>query len=203
MCLKVFEKTEKVSLSEQDKKRVQLMMVIAGESTRIFQMHTSIHTELFSSEASPKSDRDPSIFEVKYVGSHTCNNTTTSPKTPNSVSTFQEGNTADEQREDIKPTKTEEAMMSFEDLESKKNIFRTFSLTTSLRMVVVVGKATSSMRISCLLLRLRQGLESLARLQPASVENSETADSYFSSLDNIIDFGPDWLLSCDVLNWWM
>ena len=84
-----------VSLSEQDKKRVQLMMVIAGESTvkkrfmdpliqgiiinhqlssfnfkffclrfanvfcfcylqRIFQMHTSIHTELFSSEASPK-----------------------------------------------------------------------------------------------------------------------------------------------------
>ena len=42
---------------------------------------------------------------------------------------------------------------------------RFLSLTTSLRMVVVVGKATSSMRISCLLLRLRQGLESLARLQ--------------------------------------
>lgn len=154
-----------------------------------------------------KSDRDPSIFEVKYVGSHTCNNTTTSPKTPNfSISMFQEGNrvAVTEQQEDIKPTKTEEAMMSFEDLESKKNIFRTFSFSNyefENGGGGWKGNLFHENQLSPAATTSGSGITSEIATAPASVENSETADSYFSSLDNIIDFGPDWLLSCDVLNW--
>ncbi|CAN6994276.1 unnamed protein product [Brassica rapa subsp. trilocularis] len=154
-----------------------------------------------------KSDRDPSIFEVKYVGSHTCNNTTTSPKTPNfSISMFQEGNrvAVTEQQEDIKPTKTEEAMMSLEDLESTKNIFRTFSFS-NYEIENAGGGWKGNLfhenQLSPAATTSGSGITSEVATAPASVENSETADSYFSSLDNIIDFGPDWLLSCDVLNW--
>ncbi|KAJ4892435.1 putative WRKY transcription factor 46 [Raphanus sativus] len=157
-----------------------------------------------------KSDTDPSIFEVKYVGNHTCNNTTTSsPKTPIttnfSVSMCEGGNRVDivtEKQEDIiKPTKTEEAtmMMSLADLESKKNIFRTFSFCNyefenaagggwkgNIFEENQLSPATTS----------GSGITSEIVTGPAaSVENSETADSYFSSLDNIIDFGQDWLWS--------
>ncbi|KAF2604767.1 hypothetical protein F2Q70_00024352 [Brassica cretica] len=145
-----------------------------------------------------KSDRDASIFEVKYVGDHTCNNTT-SPKTPTttnfSVSTLQE---------DIKATKTEEAMMNFEDLESKKNIFRTFSFSNyefENGGGGWKGNLFHENQLSPAATTSASGITSEVATAPASVENSETADSYFSSLDNIIDFGPDWLLSCDVLNW--
>nr|VDD04030.1 unnamed protein product [Brassica oleracea] len=145
-----------------------------------------------------KSDRDASIFEVKYVGDHTCNNTT-SPKTPTttnfSVSTLPE---------DIKATKTEEAMMNFEDLESKKNIFRTFSFSNyefENGGGGWKGNLFHENQLSPAATTSGSGITSEVATAPASVENSETADSYFSSLDNIIDFGPDWLLSCDVLNW--
>lgn len=149
-----------------------------------------------------KSDTDPSVFEVKYLGSHTCDNIT-SPKTTTttnfSVSMFEEGNRVNvtKQSEDIKPTKSEEVMISLEDLESKKNIFRTFSFSNheiengvwkssifSENFVEDLSPATSG-----------SGITNEVVSAPASVENSETADSYFSSLDNIIDFGQDWLWS--------
>ncbi|KAG7575122.1 WRKY domain [Arabidopsis suecica] len=149
-----------------------------------------------------KSDTDPLVYEVKYLGNHTCDNIT-SPKTTMttnfSVSSFEEGNRVHvtEQSEDTKPTKSEEVMINLEDLENKKNIFRTFSFSNheidngvwksnifSENFVEDLSPATSGSAITSEVLSA-----------PASVENSETADSYFSSLDNIIDFGQDWLWS--------
>ncbi|KAJ0258212.1 WRKY transcription factor 46 [Hirschfeldia incana] len=157
-----------------------------------------------------KSDTDPSVFEVKYVGNHTCNNTTISPKTPTtttnfSVSMFEGGNRVDvitEKREDIiKPTKTEEAamMMSLEDPE--KNIFRTFSFSNyEIENAGGGGWKGNNIfqenQMSPATTTSGSGITSeIATAPAASVENSETADSYFSSLDNIIDFGQDWLWS--------
>ncbi|CAH8386988.1 unnamed protein product [Eruca vesicaria subsp. sativa] len=148
-----------------------------------------------------KSDRDPSIFEVKYVGSHTCNNATTSPKTAttnsSSVSMFLEGNrvAVTEQKEDIKPTKTEEVMMSLEDLESKKNIFRTFSFSNYEFENAGGWKGNIFQENLSPATTSGSGITSEFVTAPASVENSETADSYFSTLDNIIEFGQDWLWS--------
>nr|QIN97357.1 WRKY20 transcription factor [Isatis tinctoria] len=148
-----------------------------------------------------KSDKDPSIYEVKYVGDHTCNNSSTSPKTATasfSVSMFGEGNRADVP-EDVKPTKTEEVMISLEDVENKKDIFRTFSFSN--HEIENVGGWKSSVFQENLMENLSpattsgSGITSEIVTAPASVENSETADSYFSSLDNIIDFGQDWLWS--------
>ncbi|ESQ39281.1 hypothetical protein EUTSA_v10001568mg [Eutrema salsugineum] len=148
-----------------------------------------------------KSDKDPSIFEVKYVGNHTCNNTPPKTKTPNlSVSMFEEGNRAHvtEQSEDIKPTKTEEVTISLDDLEEKKNIFRTFSFSN--HEIENVGGWKSNILSENLMGNLSpatsgSGITAEIVSAPALVENSETADSYFSSLDNIIDFGQDWLWS--------
>ncbi|EOA27441.1 hypothetical protein CARUB_v10023578mg [Capsella rubella] len=143
-----------------------------------------------------KSDTDPSVFQVKYVGDHTCNNIA-SPKATTinfSVSMFGEVNRANvtEHSEDVKPKKPEEVMINLEDLENKKNIFRTFSFpnheienTDWKSNIFTVGElspATSGSRITSEIVSA-----------PASVENAETADSYFSSLENIID--PDWLWS--------
>ncbi|KAF8104713.1 hypothetical protein N665_0170s0085 [Sinapis alba] len=155
-----------------------------------------------------KSDTDPSIFEVKYVGSHTCNinTTTTSPRTKTpittnfSVSMMMFEGAVTEQQEDIiiKPTKTEEAMMmSLEDLESKKNIFRTFSFSNS-EFENGGWKGNNIFQENQLSPATTSGSGITSEIVTAPAENSETADSYFSSLDNIIDFGQDWLWSCDI-----
>ncbi|XP_010508028.1 PREDICTED: probable WRKY transcription factor 46 [Camelina sativa] len=146
-----------------------------------------------------KSDTDPSVYEVKYLGNHTCNNIITSPKSTNmnfSVSMFEEGrnrvNVTEKSEDMMKPKKSEEAMMiNLEDLENKKNIFRTFSFLNhefengewkSNLFLGELSPATSG-----------SGITSEIVTAPASLKNSETADSYFSSLDNIID--QDWLWS--------
>ncbi|KAG7570688.1 WRKY domain [Arabidopsis thaliana x Arabidopsis arenosa] len=149
-----------------------------------------------------KSDTDPLVYEVKYLGNHTCDNIT-SPKTKMttnfSVSSFEEGNRVHvtEQTEDTKPTKSEEVMINLEDLENKKNIFRTFSFSNH---EIDNGLWKSNMFLGNFVEDLSpetsgSAITSEVLSAPASVENSETADSYFSSLDNIIDFGQDWLWS--------
>uniref|UniRef100_A0A1J3FLD8 Putative WRKY transcription factor 46 n=1 Tax=Noccaea caerulescens TaxID=107243 RepID=A0A1J3FLD8_NOCCA len=156
-----------------------------------------------------KSDTDPSIFEVKYLGNHTCNNNTSSPnKTTNtnfSVSMFEEGNRAlhvtEKPQDVVKPEKTEETMISLEDLKNKKNIFRTFSFSNhEIENVGLGGGWKSSIFPENLMEQLSpatsgSGITSEIVTAPASVEISETADSYFSNLDNIIEFGQDWLWS--------
>ncbi|CAA7016861.1 unnamed protein product [Microthlaspi erraticum] len=155
-----------------------------------------------------KSDTDPSIFEVKYLGNHSCNNNTSSTnKTNFSVTMFEEGNRAlyetEKPADVVKPEKTEETRVSLEDLESKKNIFRTFSFAnheiengggvggdgwrSNIFPENLVEKLSPSTSGS--------GITTEIATAPASVEISETADSYFSCLDNIIDFGQDWLWS--------
>ncbi|XP_010518312.1 PREDICTED: probable WRKY transcription factor 46 [Camelina sativa] len=147
-----------------------------------------------------KSDTDPSVYEVKYLGNHTCNNNMASPKATTttmnfSVSMFEEERNrvnVTERSEEIKPKKSEEVMINLEDLENKKNIFRTFSFPNhefnengqwkSNLFLGELSPATSG-----------SGITSEIVTAPASLENSETADSYFSSLDNIID--QDWLWS--------
>ncbi|CAE6053651.1 unnamed protein product [Arabidopsis arenosa] len=149
-----------------------------------------------------KSDTDPLVYEVKYLGNHTCDNIT-SPKTKMttnfSVSSFEEGNRVHvtDQTEDMKLTKSEEVMINLEDLENKKNIFRTFSFSNH---EIDNGLWKSNMFLGNFVEDLSpatsgSAITSEVLSAPASVENSETADSYFSSLDNIIDFGQDWLWS--------
>lgn len=146
-----------------------------------------------------RSDKDPSIFEVKYVGNHTCNNNSTSPKTTAasfSVSMFGEGSRVGlrEQREDTKkPKKTEQVMMiSLEDVEYK-DIFRTYSISNheiedgggwkSNIFQENLSPATTTTSGS--------GMTSEIVTAPAAVEDWGDVDSYFSSLDNIIDLGQD------------
>lgn len=110
---------------------------------------------------------------------------------------FEQGNKVNvaEKPEDIKPTKTEEVIISLDDLENKKNIFRTFSFSN---YEIENGEWKSNIFSENLVEKLSpatSGITSEIVSAPASVENSETADSYFSSLDNIIEFGDDWLWS--------
>ncbi|KAL1191621.1 putative WRKY transcription factor 46 [Cardamine amara subsp. amara] len=147
-----------------------------------------------------KSDTDPSIFEVKYVGNHTCNNISPNTKTTNfSVSLFEGGNRVPvkEQSEAIKPMKSEEVMISLEDLEDKKNIFRTFSFSNHEIENVEWKNNIFSENLMEKLSPATSGSAITSEIASAlvSVENSETADSYFSSLDNFIDVGEDWLWS--------
>ncbi|KAF8113781.1 hypothetical protein N665_0045s0025 [Sinapis alba] len=136
-----------------------------------------------------RSDKDPSIFEVKYLGNHTCNNNNnnTSPKTNSSVSMFEEGNREQEEEEETKPAKTKEVMVSLEDLEYKEeDIFKTYSLSNHGEIENFGGWNLTPATTS------GSGITSEIVTAAATVENSETADSYFSSLDNIIDLGQDW-----------
>ncbi|KAL0711401.1 hypothetical protein Bca4012_018379 [Brassica carinata] len=140
-----------------------------------------------------RSDKDPSIFEVKYVGNHTCNNTNnTTPKTNFSVSVFEEGNRA-EQPNDIEPRKTEEVMISLEDLEYKKDIFKTYSFSN--HEIENVGGWKSNIFQQNLspatTTTSGSGMTSEFVTAPATVEDWGTVDSYFSSLENIIDLGQD------------
>ncbi|CAN6979240.1 unnamed protein product [Brassica oleracea var. botrytis] len=141
-----------------------------------------------------RSDKDPSIFEVKYVGSHTCNNYSTSPKTTAtsfSVSMMvEEGNRVGltEQTEDIKPTKTEEVMISLEDLEYTKDIFKTYSFSN--HETENAGGWKSNIFQENLSPATTSGSGMTSEIAIA-VEDWGTVDSCFSSLDNIIDLGQD------------
>ncbi|CAH8383662.1 unnamed protein product [Eruca vesicaria subsp. sativa] len=140
-----------------------------------------------------RSDKDPSVFEVKYVGNHTCNNNSTSPTTKAtsfSVSMFEKGKRVDitEKQEDIiKPTKTEEVIISLEDLEYKKDIFKTYSFSTNHEIENFGGWNLTPTTPS------GSGITSeIVTTGPAStVEDWGTVDSCFSSLENIIDLGQD------------
>ncbi|KAJ0239925.1 WRKY domain-containing protein [Hirschfeldia incana] len=134
------------------------------------------------------SDTDPSVFEVKYLGNHTCNNSNnnTSPKTNFSVSMFEEGSSN-------KPKKTEQVMISLEDLEyNKKDIFKTYSFSN--HEIENVGGWKSNVfheNMSPAATTSGSGMTSEFVTAQATVEDRGTVDSCFSSLDNIIDLGQD------------
>ncbi|KAF8051636.1 hypothetical protein N665_1687s0002 [Sinapis alba] len=67
-----------------------------------------------------KSDTNPLCYEVKYVESHTCDITPSTTKHSVSVS---------EEEQKLHLAKQSELMLSIEDLDYKKEIFRTFSFS--------------------------------------------------------------------------
>ncbi|XP_010469114.1 PREDICTED: probable WRKY transcription factor 46 [Camelina sativa] len=146
-----------------------------------------------------KSDADSSCYEVKYLESHTCNGNFLLSTTKHSVSLFKEEERnivpklhhVREQSEDIiKHMKSEELMLSLDDLENKKKIFRTFSFsnpetenTTGWKNLMENFSPTTTSE---------SGITN--ELISASVANSPTDDSCFSSLKNILDLSYDWSL---------
>lgn len=104
---------------------------------------------------------------------------------------FGEGNRVGltEQTEDInKPTKTEEVVISLEDLEYKKDIFKTYSFSND--EIENVGGWKSNIFQENLSPATTSGSGMTSEIATA-VEDWGTVDSYFSSLDNIIDLGQD------------
>ncbi|CAA7023093.1 unnamed protein product [Microthlaspi erraticum] len=81
-----------------------------------------------------KSEEDPLCYEIKYLESHTCNSTPASTTKYSVFVSEEERNEGPkqlvtEESEDIvvKHVKSEEAMLGLGDVDSKKEIFRTFS----------------------------------------------------------------------------
>ncbi|KAJ4905249.1 putative WRKY transcription factor 46 [Raphanus sativus] len=125
-----------------------------------------------------KSDTNPLCYEVKYVESHTCDITPSTTK--HSIPVFQEQKLHDAKQSDdndtVKHMKPEELMISIEDLDYKKEIFRTFSF--------------SNPEIDDFL----EWNDLMENLSPTTSESgitnefhvSPTDDSCFSSLENIL-----------------
>lgn len=123
-----------------------------------------------------KSDTNPLCYEVKYVESHTCDITPSTTK--HSIPVFQEQKLHDAKQSDdrMKHMKPEELMISIEDLDYKKEIFRTFSF--------------SNPEIDDFL----EWNDLMENLSPTTSESgitnefhvSPTDDSCFSSLENIL-----------------
>ncbi|CAN8286097.1 unnamed protein product [Cochlearia groenlandica] len=145
-----------------------------------------------------KSDKDPSIYEVKYLGDHTCiNNTTTNTSKKCSVFEEEENRAVTEQSQENKPKKTEEVTISLEDIESKKSVFRTFSFS-NYEIENNVCDWESNIFLQDLVEKLSPTTTTttIGSVDYGYGYNLGTADSYFSSsLDNINDFGQDWLWS--------
>lgn len=137
-----------------------------------------------------KSDEDPSCYEIRYLESHTCNTNPSTTKYSVSVSkeernrvpklqvTEQSGNI-------IEHMKSEELMLSLDDLENKKDIFRTFSFSKSEKENIYGWENLSpTAAVSGI-------TNELLSASSVSAVNSPTDDSCFSSLENILDLSHD------------
>ncbi|CAH2063203.1 unnamed protein product [Thlaspi arvense] len=139
-----------------------------------------------------KSDTEPLCFEVKYVESHTCNITPSTTKYSVSVSEEEEGNRGYKLRVAEQPEdtlKSEEMMSSLEDVDNKKEIFRTYSFSNPemeiisewINLMDDMSPTTSESGVTNEL------------LSASSVANSQMDydDSCFSSLENILNLSHD------------
>lgn len=147
-----------------------------------------------------KSDKDPLCYEIKYLESHTCNSSTSST-TKYSVAVLQEERNkgpklvVTEESEDIvvkHMMKSEELMLSLDDLDNKKEIFRTFSFSNPETENVFDWKnliedmsptTTSESGIT------NEFLSASSVFVVDSPTNDD--DSCFSSLENILDLTHD------------
>ncbi|CAH8389164.1 unnamed protein product [Eruca vesicaria subsp. sativa] len=130
-----------------------------------------------------KSDINPLCYEVKYLESHTCDITPSTTKHSVSVPQEEERKLHDaKQSEDtIKHMKHEELMLSIEDLDYKKEIFRTFSFS---------NPETDDF------LEWKDLMENFSPTTSESGTTNEfhvspTDDSCFSSLENILGSAHD------------
>lgn len=143
-----------------------------------------------------KSDDDPWCYEVKYLESHTCNSNLSTTKYYVSLSKEDRNivpklHVTEQSPSDIiKHMKSEELMLSLDDLENKE-FFRTFSFsnpetenTTGWKNLMenLSHTTTSESGIT----------KELLSASSASVANSPTDDLCFSSLENILDLSCDW-----------
>ncbi|CAN6836801.1 unnamed protein product, partial [Brassica oleracea] len=131
-----------------------------------------------------KSDINPMCYEVKYVESHTCDITPSSTKHSLPVSQEEERKLHDaKQCEDtMKHMKPEELRLSIEDLDYKKDIFRTFSF--------------SNPEMDDDFVEWKDLMENLSPTTSESGITNEfhispTDDSCFSSLENILGSTQD------------
>nr|VDD10150.1 unnamed protein product [Brassica rapa] len=131
-----------------------------------------------------KSDTNPLCYEVKYVESHTCDITQSATKHSLPVSEEAEQKLHDAKHSDdtVQHMKPEELMLSIEDLDYKKDIFRTFSFSNP------------EMEDDFL-----EWKDLMANLSPTTSESgitnefhvSPTDDSCFSSLETLLGSTPD------------
>ncbi|VVB06525.1 unnamed protein product [Arabis nemorensis] len=132
-----------------------------------------------------KSDTNPLCYEVKYLESHTCNITPLTNKYSAFMSKEERNKGAKvdatkQPKDTIKHMEAEEMMLSLEDLDTKKAIFRTFSFSNS---------ETENI--------LFEWNDPIENLSPTTSDSGITYellsefvsvdDSCFSSLENIID----------------
>ncbi|KAL1216601.1 putative WRKY transcription factor 46 [Cardamine amara subsp. amara] len=132
-----------------------------------------------------KSDEDPWCYEIRYLESHACNTKYSvsvseeeRKRVPKLQVTKQSGNI-------IEHMKSEELMLSLDDLENKKEIFRTFSFskpeTKNIYGWENLSPTTSDSGIT----------NELLSAYHVSAVNSPMDDSCFSSLENILDLSHD------------
>ncbi|KAJ0254937.1 WRKY domain-containing protein [Hirschfeldia incana] len=132
-----------------------------------------------------KSDTDPLCYEVKYVESHTCDVTPLTTKHSVSVSKEEVGTKlydAKQYEDTMKHMKPEELMVSVEDLDYKKDIFRTFSFKNP--------EIDGFLEWSDLMENLSP-TTSESGITTNEFHVSPTDESCFSSLENILGSTPD------------
>lgn len=142
-----------------------------------------------------KSDADPSCYEVKYLESHTCNVNQSTTKFSVSVpkeepKRIHELHVTEQSSVDIiKHMKSEEMMLSLDDLENNKEIFRMLSFSNPETEIISEWKNLSPTTTT------ESGITNeLLYASSVSVANSPTADSCFSSLESIVDLSNVWSL---------
>ncbi|XP_010525242.1 PREDICTED: probable WRKY transcription factor 46 [Tarenaya hassleriana] len=138
-----------------------------------------------------RSDTDPSVFEVKYLGTHTCDDVTPATAAVNHASVRETERKPEHDTERME----EDMMLSLVEIENKKAIFRTFSFSKAEpenaewkseifpeNLMEKWSPATSGSVITT----------SELMSAPTSVTNSPTGDPYLSPfIDLDADFSFD------------
>lgn len=143
-------------------------------------------------------DDDPWCYEVKYLESHTCNSNLSTTKYSVSLSKEDRNRvpklhvTEQSPSDIIEHMKSEELMLSLDDLENKKEIFRTFSFSNPETENIITGWKNLMENLSPTTTSESGITKELLSASSASVADSPTDDSCFSSLENIIDLSCDW-----------
>lgn len=139
-----------------------------------------------------KSDEDASCYEIRYKESHTCNTNLSTNKYSVSVSEEERNRVAklhvtEQSGNKIEHMKSEELMLSLDDLENKKEIFSTTFSFSNPETKNIYGWENLSPTTS------ESGITNeLLYASSVSAVNSPTDDSCFSLLENILDLNHDW-----------
>ncbi|KFK22424.1 hypothetical protein AALP_AAs51301U000100 [Arabis alpina] len=143
-----------------------------------------------------KSDTNPLCYEIKYLESHTCNIIPLTNKYAVFVSEEELNKgpklyVTDQSKDTIKHMKSEEMILSLEDLDNKKEIFRTFSFSNPETENFFEWKdSTENMSPT-------KSDSGITYELLSEFANSPIDDSCFSSLENIFNLSHDWSHMCN------